>query len=86
VARVTVKIHPRAKTTTLFGRIGTAYRLHVSAPPVDGRANDACIRFFAELMKVPKVQVSIIAGSTSRTKVLDIDGVTQSELESRLSQ
>jgi uncharacterized protein YggU (UPF0235/DUF167 family) len=53
---------------------------------VDGKANDACIRFFAQLMCVPRAQVSIVAGSTNRIKVLNIDGVTQADLESRLPQ
>ena len=86
MARVTVKVHPRARTTSLAGKVGEAYRLHVSAPPVDGKANDACIRFFAQLMSVPRAQVSIVAGSTNRIKVLNIDGVTQADLESRLPQ
>lgn len=84
MARITVKVHPRAKTTALSGRVGEAYKLHVNAPPVDGKANEACVRFFAELLRVPKGDVSIVSGSTNRTKVVDIDGMTQGELESRL--
>ena len=52
---------------------------------VDGKANDECIRFFAELLKVPRSRVRIAMGLTSRTKVVEIEGVPQDELERRLS-
>ena len=85
MARVTVKVHPRAKRTRVAGRIGDAWKLDLAAPPVDGKANDACVRFFAELVGVPQARVRIVLGLTSRTKVVEIDGVSQEILESRLS-
>ena len=65
--------------------MGEAWKLSLAAPPVDGKANDECIRFFAELMKVPKARVRIVMGLTSRSKVVEIEGVPQDELERRLS-
>jgi len=43
-----VKVQPRAKETALAEKVGDAYKLRLQAPPVDGKANEACIRFFAD--------------------------------------
>lgn len=80
MARLTVKVHPRAKRSAITGRLGDAWKLDLAAPPVDGKANEECIRFFAELAKVPRSRVSIVLGATSRTKVIDIQGLSQDQL------
>ena len=85
MARVTVRVHPRARRSALAGRFGEAYKVDLAAPPVDGKANDECIRFFAELAGVPRSRVRIVTGLTNRTKVVEIDGVTQIELEKLLT-
>jgi len=84
MARVTVKVHPRAKRTRIAGRLGDAWKLDLAAPPVDGKANQACIRFFADLAGVPQSRVRIVLGLSSRTKVIEVDGLSQETLESRL--
>ena len=84
-SRVTVKVQPRAKTTRLAGKLGAAYKLQVAAPPVDGKANEECVRFFAELAGVAKSRVRIVSGLTSRLKVVEIDGITQEAIESALA-
>jgi uncharacterized protein (TIGR00251 family) len=81
MARLTVKVHPRARRSGIAGRLGEAWKLDLAAPPVDGKANEECVRFFAELAKVPRAQVRIVTGATSRTKVVEIAGVEQAELE-----
>ena len=80
MARLTVKVHPRARRSALAGRLGDAWKLTLAAPPVDGKANDECVRFFAELAGVPRARVRIVTGLTSRIKVVEIEGVTQEEL------
>ena len=85
MARITVKVHPRARTAGISGRLGDAYKLDLPAPPVEGKANEECTRFFAELAGVPRSQVRIVTGMTSRTKVVEIDGISQEELERRLA-
>lgn len=45
----TVKIHPRARKDAITGEFGDALKLSLTSPPVDGRANEACIEFFAKL-------------------------------------
>ncbi|HWQ52543.1 MAG TPA: DUF167 domain-containing protein [Bryobacteraceae bacterium] len=84
MARITIKVHPRAKRTRVAGRHGDGWKLDLAAPPVDGKANEACIRFFAELAGVPQARVRIALGLTSRTKVVEIEGVSQEFLESKL--
>ena len=85
MARLTVKVHPRARRSALAGRLGDAWKLSLAAPPVDGKANDECVRFFAEFARVPRSRVRIVMGLTSRLKVIEIEGVTEAELASRLA-
>ena len=84
MARIKVKVHPRAKRTRVAGRLGDAWKLDLAAPPVDGKANEACIRFFADLAGMPQSRVRIVLGLSNRTKVIEIDGPSQEVLESRL--
>jgi len=85
MARLTVKVHPRARRSALAGRIGDAWKLSLAAPPVDGKANDECVRYLAELAGVPRSRVRIVKGLTSRLKVVEIEGVPQEDLERRLA-
>jgi uncharacterized protein (TIGR00251 family) len=85
MARLSVKVHPRAKRTALNGQLGGAWKLAVAAPPVDGKANYECVRFFAELAGVPRSRVTIVSGLTSRLKVVEIEGISQDELERLLT-
>lgn len=86
MARLTVKVHPRARRSAVTGRLGDAWKLALAAPPVDGKANEECVRFFAELAGVPRSRVRIVMGLTSRLKVVEIEGVPQEDLERRLSE
>ncbi len=85
MARISVKVHPRAKRSGIAGRYGDAWKLDLAAPPVEGKANEECVRFFAELARVPRARVRILTGLTSRMKVVEIEGVTQEELERLLT-
>jgi len=80
-----VRVHPRAKKNAITGELGDALKVAVTAPPVEGKANEACIEFFAKLLKVPRSSVSIAAGQSSRNKVIRIAGLSAKELEKRLN-
>lgn len=80
-----VKIHPRAKKNAITGEVGGALKLALTSPPVDGRANEACIAFFAELLNVPRSSVTIAAGQTSRNKLIRIAGMTAAQVQHKLS-
>jgi len=79
-----VRIHPRARKTAITGELGDALKLSLTAPPVEGKANAACIEFFANLLKVPRSSVTIAAGQTSRNKLIAVAGLTAQQLRDRL--
>ena len=80
-----VRVHPRAKKNAITGEVGGAIKLAISAPPVDGKANQACIDFFAKLLKVPRSSITIATGETSRNKTLCVSGVSADYLRERLA-
>jgi uncharacterized protein (TIGR00251 family) len=80
-----VRVQPRARKNAIVGEIGDALKLALTAPPVDGRANEACTAFFAELLNVPRSSVTIAAGHSSRNKVIRVAGLSADEVRSRLS-
>ena len=67
-----------------MGESEGALKVAVTAPPVEGKANAACIELLAKLLKLPKSSFSIAAGQTSRNKVARISGITADELCARL--
>ena len=79
-----VKVHPRAKKNCITGEMGDALKLSVTTPPIEGRANEACIEFFAKLLKVPRSSVTIASGQSSRNKVIRIVGLTAEAVRERL--
>jgi len=83
-ASFAVKVHPRAKKNAITGELGDALNLALPAPPVSGKANEACIEFFANLLKVPHSSVTIASGQTSRNKVVRVAGLSGKEVEERL--
>jgi len=83
-ATFAVKVHPRAKKNAITGEVGDALKVALTAPPVDGKANEACIEFFAKLLKVSRSSVTIAAGQTSRNKVIRVAGLSAEVVRSRL--
>lgn len=79
-----VRVQPRAKRNAIAGEIGGALKIALTAPPVEGAANVACIEFLAKLLKLPRSSVSIAAGESSRNKLIRIAGITADELRARL--
>jgi hypothetical protein len=82
--RFAVRVHPRAKKDAITGVFGDALKLSLTTPPIEGRANQACIEFFAKLFKVPRASVTIAAGETSRNKVIRVAGITAEQGLDRL--
>ena len=79
-----VRVHPHAKKNAITGEVGDALKLSLTAPPLEGRANEACIEFFAKLLKVPRSSVTIASGQSRREKVIRVWGITPEELAKRL--
>ena len=80
-----VKVHPRAKKNTITGELGDTLKISLTTPPVEGRANQACIEFFAKLLKLPRSSVTIASGQTSRNKVVRVAGLTARHVQDRLT-
>ena len=76
VVRVAVHVQPRASRREIIGQHGAALKVRLQAPPVDGAANEALVRLLAEALKVPERSVRVVAGATSRSKVVEVDGTT----------
>ena len=76
-----VKVHPKAKRERISGVLGDALKLEITAPPIDGRANEACISFFSKFLKVPRSSITIAAGLSSRNKVIRITGISAASVE-----
>jgi len=70
-----VRVQPRAAKNQLAGLFGDALKLRLTAPPVEGEANEACRVFLAKIFKVPKNQVELIAGQTGRSKLVRVYGI-----------
>ena len=79
-----VKVHPRAKKDAITGEVGDVLKLSLTAPPVDGRANQACVDFFAKFLNVPRSSVTIAAGESGRRKVIRIAGLSAEQLREKL--
>ena len=68
----------------MSGRLGAAWKVDLKAAPAEGKANEECLRFLAEVARVPRASVRLVAGAAGRTKIVEVEGVTQAELEARL--
>jgi uncharacterized protein len=84
-ATFAVKVHPRARNNAITGELGDALKLSLTAPPVEGRANEACIEFFANLLEVPRSSVTIASGESNRRKVIRVAELSAAELRRRLN-
>jgi len=80
-----IRVQPRARKNAITGVVGDALKLAFTAPPVEGRANQAVIEFFADLFAIPRSSVTIASGETSRNKVIRISGLTMPAVRERLA-
>ncbi|HEX5635809.1 MAG TPA: DUF167 domain-containing protein [Gammaproteobacteria bacterium] len=84
-AYLNVKVIPGASRNKIAGWIGDAVKIRVQAPPEKGKANAAVIALLADFLDIPAKQLSICAGHTSQNKVVEVQGLSDAELISRLS-
>ncbi len=80
-----VKVHPRAKKNAISGTVGDALKVALTAPPVEGKANQALIEFFADFFEIPHSSVSIASGETSRNKLIRVSGISAQRVRERLT-
>jgi uncharacterized protein len=79
-----VTVQPRASRNAVVGMHGHALKLQLTAPPHEGAANDACLRFLASLLGCSRARLSIVKGGKTRQKLLRIANCSAAEVRARL--
>lgn len=82
--RLNLKITPGAPRDEVLGELGDAVRVKLRAPPVDGKANEALVRFLAERLGLHASAIRLVAGATGRRKVIEITGLALEEARRRV--
>ena len=85
MATLTVKVVPSSSRNRFAGRLGDALKVHVSAAPERGKANDAVIKLIADTVGLRENQIQIVKGRAQPRKTLQISGIDQAELDRRIS-
>jgi uncharacterized protein (TIGR00251 family) len=85
-ATLSVRIQPRASKNEITAMENGSLKIRLTAPPVDGAANEALIRFLADTFAVSKSQVEIVSGQTSKNKIVRIEGISQVDAERVLNK
>ena len=80
-----LRIHPGAKRSQVNGIFNHALKIDLQAPPVDGKANAALLKFLAGELKLPKAAIELKSGECSRDKVVRISGMTPETIISALN-
>jgi uncharacterized protein len=81
---LTVRAHPGARKNGVTGIHAGAVKIALTAPPVDGKANEALITFLADALRLPRSRIALAAGATSRTKTVRITGKSAAEVTTAL--
>lgn len=84
--RLRVRVAPGSARSEVVGRHGEGWKLRVSAPPVDGRANEAVERLLAETLELPARAVGVVSGHGARDKTVALTGIDPAEAERRLAR
>jgi hypothetical protein len=79
--RFSVRLQPRASKNEIAGLQGVSLKVRVTAPPVDGLANEALIEFLSEALNISRRNVCIVSGHSSRTKVVEISEVNLESIQ-----
>lgn len=85
--RITVQITPNAKKSEVIGVLDDALKIRLQAQPIEGKANEALVRFLADVLDLPKSAIAITHGHTSKRKIVGIAAsrLTEEELRRRLA-
>jgi uncharacterized protein (TIGR00251 family) len=81
-----IQVVPRSSKCEIVGIINDTLKIRLTAPPVDGKANEECLRFFSDLFGVPRTRLSILSGQTSRRKIIQVSGLGSTELSALLEK
>jgi uncharacterized protein (TIGR00251 family) len=75
-----VRVQPRASKDEVAGVMGGALKVRLRAPALEDRANEALCEYLAEVLKTPKAAVRILSGHHSRSKRVEVRGVTEQQV------
>jgi uncharacterized protein (TIGR00251 family) len=81
-----VRIQPRSSRDEIVGLHGDALKIRLTAPPVEGKANQALTKFLAKRLRVPPSDVEILTGHTSRQKRVRVSGVSSAAVRALLKE
>lgn len=81
---LTLHIQPGAKRSEIVGLHGDALKIRIASLPVDGRANETLLAFLATTLGIPKRQLDLIAGDSSRKKRVAVTGMTAKTVTDKL--
>jgi uncharacterized protein (TIGR00251 family) len=84
VARIPVRVQPRARQDEIAGERNGVLVVRVTAPPVEGRANDAARKLLARRLGVPSSRVNVVRGASSRDKLINVEGMDAEALRREL--
>ena len=85
-AILSVRVQPRSSRNMVMGWNGDTLKIKLTAPPVEGAANEACLDLLADVLEVPVSRLTLLRGDRSRDKVVRIVGLTQDQVHERLSR
>jgi uncharacterized protein (TIGR00251 family) len=84
MVKISVQVHPGAKKNEVLRLENGVWHIKVAAPPVEGKANDALIKFLGTTLDIPKSRISLEKGATSRHKIIAIEGLSEEQVCSLL--
>ena len=85
MTRLALRVQPGARQNAVLAHMpGGVWKVAVAAPPLEGRANEAVVELVSDLLGVHRRQVTLVRGASSRSKVIEIEGLSEAEANARL--
>jgi len=85
-AKIAVRVQPRAKSNEIAAIREGVVQIRIAAPAIEGRANEALRKLVAKTLGVAPSNVTVIRGHHSKDKVLEVDGITQQQLDRAIAE
>jgi uncharacterized protein YggU (UPF0235/DUF167 family) len=83
--RLRLRVAPGAARAAVVGRHGDGWKIRVAAAPERGRANEAVLALLAATLSLPRTSISLVSGSSSRDKIVELAGIPPEEIDRRLA-
>ncbi|MBI5654302.1 DUF167 domain-containing protein [Candidatus Uhrbacteria bacterium] len=84
MAKISIRVIPNASKTEVAGKEGATWKIRLAAPPVDGKANGALIKFLSDVLDIPKSSIEVLKGHSSKQKIVEIP-MNIGDIEERLT-